>query len=72
MTGTAWASAVGCEELGRLGLLDTSDCCALCHSAARYAPGRFFLGPCHAALPDGRTASVCCAGKRRLLGRKGT
>ena len=69
---TAWVSAVGCEELGRLGLLDTSGCCELCHTAEKYMKGRSFLGPCHATLPDGRTASVCCAGKKRLIRRAGS
>jgi hypothetical protein len=26
-------SGKGCEELGRMGLLDTSRCCKICHSA---------------------------------------
>lgn len=67
MADAAWAGAVGCVELGKLGLLDTSGCCELCHSAVEYAPGCFCLGPCHARLPDGRTASVCCASKKRLV-----
>jgi hypothetical protein len=71
-TGSAWAGAVGCEELGRLGLLDTAACCWRCHSVEEYAPGRSFLGPCHVALSDGRTASVCCAGKKRLLAGAGS
>ena len=65
-------SDVGCEELGRLGLLDTSGCCELCHTTEKYTRGRYFLGPCHVALPDGRTASVCCASKKRLIGGTGS
>jgi hypothetical protein len=55
----------GCEELARMGLLDTSGCCKVCYSAegSYLAP----LGPCRVALPDGDDAFVCCAGKKRLL-----
>lgn len=60
-------SAVGCEELGRLGLMDTSACCEICHSVERHVPGAT-LGPCRASLPDGREALVCCMGKKQLLG----
>ena len=31
-------SGKGCEELGRMGLLDTSRCCKICHSADGRAP----------------------------------
>lgn len=58
-------STRGCEELKRMGLLDTSWCCEICHSAERYVA--FALGPCHVALPDGGDAFVCCAGKKQLL-----
>lgn len=62
------ASAVGCEELERMGLVETSGCCERCHQAERYASG-LVAGPCRVALPDGRTALVCCASKKHLLGR---
>ena len=65
--GAAVASAVSCEELGRMGLVDTSGCCEQCHYAERYTTG-LVAGPCRAALPDGRVAFVCCASKKRLLG----
>lgn len=58
--------AVGCGELGRLGLVDTSACCGVCHSVERHVPG-VPLGPCRASLPDGRDAFVCCMGKKQLL-----
>ena len=64
------ASVVGCEELAVMGLMDTAGCCEICHSAERYAPGGS-LGPCRATLPNGTRASVCCAGKKRLLGEEG-
>ena len=66
--GAALASAVSCEELGRMGLVDTSACCERCHYAERYAPG-LVAGPCLTSLPDGRVAFVCCASKKHLLGR---
>lgn len=59
-------SGKGCEELGRMGLLDTSRCCKICHTADGRAPAAT-LGPCHATLPDGGDAFVCCAGKKQLL-----
>ena len=65
--GAALASAVSCEELGRMGLVNTSGCCERCHYAERYATS-LVAGPCRAALPDGRVAFVCCASKKRLLG----
>lgn len=63
-------SAVGCEELGQLGLMDTSSCCEICHSVERLVPG-VFLGPCRAPLPDGEEALVCCTGKEQLLATDG-
>jgi hypothetical protein len=68
--GAALASAVSCEELGRMGLVNTSGCCERCHYAERYATG-LVAGPCRASLPDGRVAFVCCASKKRLLGKAG-
>jgi hypothetical protein len=62
-------SAVGCEELGRLGLVDTSVCCEICHSVGLHATGVSLLGPCRATLPGGGEAFVCCAGKRQLSGQ---
>jgi len=59
-------TAVGCEEAGRLGLMDTSACCEICHSAERYVPC-LPLGPCRASLPGGGEALVCCTGKKQLL-----
>ena len=64
--GAAQASAVSCEELERMGLVDTSGCCERCHSTERYAPG-LVAGPCRASTPDGRAALVCCASKKHLL-----
>ncbi len=60
--------AVGCVDLGELGLLDAVDCCETCHSADGYSHGRT-TGPCRVALPDGGEAFVCCSGKRRLQSR---
>lgn len=59
-------SAAGCGELGVMGLVDTSECCEICHSA----DGSDSLGPCRVALPDGRVARVCCAAKRRLAAER--
>ena len=67
--GVVRSSAVGCEELGQMGRVDISGCCETCHSAERYSWGGS-LGPCRARLPDGRQAFVCCASKKRLLGRR--
>ena len=64
--GFAWAVS-GCATLGEEGLLDTSGCCDLCHSVEEHGRGRFLPGPCRVVLPDGRTASVCCAAKKALL-----
>jgi len=58
-------SGRGCEELGRMGLLDASRCCKICHSADGKSSAA--LGPCYVALPDGGDAFVCCAGKKQLL-----
>ncbi|MGH3086167.1 MAG: hypothetical protein ACRDSJ_02465, partial [Rubrobacteraceae bacterium] len=55
-------SAAGCEELESLSLVDTSECCEICHSADVADS----MGPCRVALPDGRVARVCCAAKRKL------
>jgi hypothetical protein len=66
--GVALASAVSCEELGSMGLVDTSGYCERCHYAERYNPG-LVAGPSRAALPDGRVAFVCCASKKHLLGK---
>jgi hypothetical protein len=64
--GAAQASAVSCEEPGRMGLVDRSGCCERCHSTERYAPG-LVAGPCRASIPDGRAAFVCWASKKHLL-----
>ena len=66
--GAAQVNAVGCEELGRMGLVDTSECCERCHFADKYLRGGS-LSPCRATLPGGRVAFVCCASKQHLLGR---
>ena len=58
-------SGRGCEELGRMGLLDASRCCKICHSADGKSAA--VLGPCHVTLPNGGDAFVCCAGKKQLL-----
>ena len=60
-----YVEALGCVELGRTGLVDTIECCEICHSAERYAA--FALGPCRVTLYDGRRAFVCCSSKKRLL-----
>ena len=65
--GVVRSSAVGCEELGQMGLVDISECCERCHFAERYPRGGS-LSPCRATLPDGRVAFVCCASKKQLLG----
>ena len=57
--------AVGCEELGRREMVDTSACCAICHSADGYA-GALPLGPCPAMLTGGGEALVCCAARNQL------
>lgn len=67
--GANTSTAPGCVELDRLGLLDTSTCCEICHSAdARPMIG--ILGPCSVRLPDGREARVCCAAKKQLSERR--
>ena len=68
VVGAPQVNAVGCEELGRMGLVDTSECCERCHYAESHASG-LMAGLCYAALPDGRAAFVCCASKQHLLGR---
>jgi len=60
-----YAEVMGCVELGRAGSVDTRECCAVCHSAERYA--RSALGPCRVALPDGGGAYVWCSAERRVL-----
>jgi hypothetical protein len=60
-------SAVGCEELGRLGHMDTSVCCEICHSVDQHVTG-IPLGPCHVPAPGGGEALVCCVGKKQLVG----
>ena len=53
-----------CAALGRAALVDTLECCEVCHSAEKY---RFcVLGPCRVTLPDGREAFVCCSNEKRL------
>ncbi len=60
---------VGCGELGEAGLIDPGECCRVCHSADGFAlAGASVLGPCHAALEDGRVALVCCAARKQLRG----
>jgi len=58
-----------CPDLEGMGLLDTAECCEMCHSAESLTlDGVVSLGPCRATLPDGRVAFVCCAGRKQLLG----
>lgn len=47
VVGAAQASVLGCEELGRMGLVNTFGCCERCHQADRHAPG-LVAGPCRA------------------------
>lgn len=63
-------SAMGCWELGQIGLIETFRCCEICHSADEYTPVSY-LGACYATLSDGTEALVCCSGKKQLLGRVG-
>lgn len=63
-------SVVGCEELGQMGLIEVFRCCEKCHSTDEYSRGGS-LGSCHATLPDGKAALVCCSGKKQLLERSG-
>lgn len=63
-------SAMGCEELGQMGLIETSRCCDICHSADVYS-SIGSMGPCHATLSDGREAMVCCSGRKQLPGSIG-
>ena len=65
-----YVGALGCAELGRTGLVNTIECCEVCHSAERYAA--FALGPCRVTLSDGRRAFVCCFSKKQLLRDGGT
>lgn len=51
---TGRVGALGCEELGRLRLMDTSVCCEVCHSVERHVP----------VSPWGRAARRCRAGER--------
>jgi hypothetical protein len=52
-----------------MGLVDTSGCCERCHCAETHAPDGL-LGPCRVVLADGRAAFICCATKKRLLGKR--
>jgi hypothetical protein len=66
--GVVRSSAVGCEKLGQMGLVDISGCGERCHFAERYPRGGS-LSPCRATLPAGRVAFVYCASKKQLLER---
>jgi len=58
-----------CPDLEGMGLLDTAECCEMCHSAESLTlDGVVSLGPCRATLPDGRVAFVCCAARKQLPG----
>jgi hypothetical protein len=62
--------AVGCSELGEMGLLNVDLCCERCHAADRFAiDGMAALGPCREALADGRIALVCCEVRKALAGK---
>jgi hypothetical protein len=65
ITRSGWSDALGCEELGRRGTVDTSGCCAICHSADVYNAA-FLLGPCLTKLQGGGAALVCCAVRKQL------
>ena len=68
--GRAGEVALGCGELGAMGLIDPGGCCEACHSADGFAVGgAAALGPCHTVLADGRAALVCCAARKQLGGR---
>ena len=60
-------SGKGCEELG-MGLLDTSRCCKICHSADGRAAAT--LGPCHATLPTAATPSCAAPARSSLRGSR--
>ena len=51
--------------MGEWGVVDVAGCCAICHSADRYA-GDLSPGPCLATLPGGGSALVCCAARKQL------
>ena len=62
-------SPLSCPDLEGMGLLDTTVCCEMCHSAEGHAlDGVASLGPCRATLPDGRVAFVCYVARKQLLG----
>ena len=66
----ALVDAVGCEELGRTGMLDVSECSEACHCAERYVLG-CMMGLCRAEFPAEGEALVCCSEKKQLLGKSG-
>jgi len=59
--------AVGCSELGEMGLVNVDLCCDRCHAADRFAIGEMVpLGPCRRVLADSRVALVCCEDRKGL------
>lgn len=44
-------------------LVDTLECCEVCHSAEKYTFS--VLGLCRVTLQDGSEAFVCCSSKKR-------
>lgn len=61
--------AVGCSELGEMGLVNVDRCCERCHAADRYAlDGIGALGPCREVLAGGGIALVCCEARKGLAG----
>ena len=62
--------AVGCSELGEMGLVNVDLCCERCHTADRFAiAGMAPLGPCREVLADGRVALVCCETRKGMAGK---
>lgn len=66
LIGAGQSTALGCVEVGRLGLMDIELCRGIRHSVDG-RPTLGVLGSCYASLPDGREACVCCSGKKQLL-----
>lgn len=63
----AGARMAGCDELGRMGLMDMSGRCEVCHSADDSGS----LEPCRMMLSDRGEECVRCAAKRGITGIEG-